>query len=429
MRTAQYIFRSLTVALAATASLLLCLAVSCRRAPAPLPDDFGVTVLIDNPSSSDGTKAIADNEINSIAIFAFSVGSGELARYVYESGLTGKTTFPMTLKASGAIDFYAIANPAPGYFRIVDADGQPIDLRGTSAANPPKYDATGIQNWRVEINDASSRPGEAAPWYAPMTNLPIAGGINRRYTINPDDNWTIIPLELTRAVSKIEVWFRSNDQLYDYPDEYTHSRNEYPDGDYYNSSFYSLQNIKLSLPVKSSTVFNKELQTDYIEVQKEPTVAGPFSYKTETQNGFNTEGYDPENNVIPSNFYTDEYFSKIGEFYILSNLDNGGNMAGESVGSSDPEKCTKMKMEYFLSEEMGEYERQEYVPFRGYRWEWKIKETVEGSRKDKIIYLPVYDRNSIIRVWCNLNDNTDRSFTYTVVDWDETVEVNVPDFE
>ena len=85
MRTAQHIFRSLTAALAATASLLLCLAVSCRRAPAPLPDDFGVTVLIDNPSSSDGTKAIADNEINSIAIFAFS--GSELVGYVYESGL------------------------------------------------------------------------------------------------------------------------------------------------------------------------------------------------------------------------------------------------------------------------------------------------------------------------------------------------------
>lgn len=426
MRTAQHIFRSLTAALAATASLLLCLAVSCRRAPAPLPDDFGVTVLIDNPSSSDGTKAIADNEINSIAIFAFSARSGELAGYVYESGLTGKTTFPMTLKASGAIDFYAIANPDPGYFCIVGADGRPIDL--ASAANPPEYDADVISNWRVEIDQGENAQGD---WYAPMTNLPGAGGTNRHYTIDPDDNWTIIPLELTRAVSKIEVWFRSNDQFYDHPDQYTNSRFDYPSGNHYNSSFYSLQNIKLSLPVKSSTVFNKELQTDYIEVQKEPTIAGPFSYKTETQNGFYTEGYDPENNVIPSDFYSDEYFSKIGEFYILSNLDNGGNMAGESVGSSDPEKCTKMKMEYFLSEEKGEYEWQEYVPLKGARWEWKIKETIEqqGSRKDKIIYLPVYDRNSIIRVWCNLNDNTDRSFTYTVVDWDETVEVNVPDFE
>lgn len=426
MRTAQFIFRSLTAALAATASLLLCLTVSCRRAPAPLPDDFGVTVLIDNPSSSDGTKAIADNEINSIAIFAFS--GSELVGYVYESRLTGKTTFPMTLKASGAIDFYAIANPDPGYFHIVGDDGQLIDLRSTSAANPPKFDVTGIRDWRVEIGKGENVQGD---WYAPMTNLPGAGGTNRRYTIDPDDNWTVIPLELTRAVSKIEVWFRSNDQFYDHPDQYTDSRYDYPSGNHYNSSFYSLENIKLSLPVKSLTVFNMELQTDYIEVQKEPTIAGPFSYKTETQNGFYTEGYDPENNVIPSNFYSDKYFSKIGEFYILSNLDNGGNMAGESVGSSDPEKCTKIKMEYFLSEEKGEYEWQEFVPFKGARWEWKIKETIEqqGSRKDKIIYLPVYDRNSIIRVWCNLNDNTDRSFTYTVVDWDETVEVNVPDFE
>ena len=210
MRTAQHIFRSLTAALAATASLLLCLAVSCRRAPAPLPDDFGVTVLIDNPSSSDGTKAIADNEINSIAIFAFS--GSELVGYVYESGLRGKTTFPMTLKASGAIDFYAIANPDPGYFRIVDAGGQPIDLWGTSDANPPKYDGAGIQNWRVEIGQGENAQGD---WYAPMSNLSGAGGTNRRYTIDPDDNWTVIPLELTRAVSKIEVWFRHPCRLQD----------------------------------------------------------------------------------------------------------------------------------------------------------------------------------------------------------------------
>ena len=66
-----------------------------------------------------------------------------------------------------------------------------------------------------------------------------------------------------------------------------------------------------------------------------------------------------------------------------------------------------------------------------YVWKWieDVQIADDFTDKDKFIYIPPCERNSVIRVWCNLNDNTDRSFTYTVVDWDETVEVNVPDFE
>ena len=425
MRSAQHIFRSLTAALAATASLLLCLAVSCRRAPAPLPDDFGVTVLIDNPSSSDGTKAIADNEINSIAIFAFSVGSGELAGYVYESGLTGKTTFPMTLKASGTIDFYAIANPDPGYFRIVGADDRPIDLRVTSAANPPEYDADVISNWRVEINDdASSRPGEAAQWYAPMTNLPGAGGINRRYTINPDDNWTVISLELTRAVSKIEVWFRSNDNYTKPPSGLSSKPDE---SDIKRRFFYSIDGMKLTMPVTFSDLYgisqssasdNYEVDVKY-EGQNEKY---GYSYIT-IRDGIGFES-------MQEGVYSEKYFEHIWSYYIFPNM-FGGNTAGENVGSEeDVKNYTTLKINYSRWEEDGYYVEDGWF-LKEYNWnvisEPKDDESPEQS--EKTIYLPACERNTVVKVWSNLNDNTDRSFTYTVVDWDETVEVNVPDFE
>lgn len=394
MRTAQHIFRSLTAALAATASLLLCLAVSCRRAPAPLPDDFGVTVLIDNPSSSDGTKAIADNEINSIAIFAFSVGSGELAGYVYESELTGKTTFPMTLKASGAIDFYAIANPDPGYFRIVDAD-QPIDLRGTSAANPPKYDGTDIQNWRVEIGQGENAQGD---WYAPMSSLSGAGGTNRRYTIDPDDNWTVIPLELTRAVSKIEVWFRAKNNL--------DNRNplEAGNGKYY----YKFDKISLSSPVLYTPLYSSGYgengdKQDLVEENLDNSI---FQRNFET---FSDAGGD--------NYYSDKFFINFRTYYILPNS-KGGDQNGNLFAGVSESECTVLNVTQSYVDT-----HSEGLIFKNWYWNEPV------NKKEKSIYIPSFPRNHVINVWCDLTDDVDRSFTYTVVDWDETVEVNVPDFE
>ena len=394
MRTAQHIFRSRTAALAATASLLLCLAVSCRRAPAPLPDDFGVTVLIDNPSSSDGTKAIADNEINSIAIFAFSVGSGELAGYVYESELTGKTTFPMTLKASGAIDFYAIANPDPGYFRIVDAD-QPIDLRGTSAANPPKYDGTDIQNWRVEIGQGENAQGD---WYAPMSSLSGAGGTNRRYTIDPDDNWTVIPLELTRAVSKIEVWFRAKNNL--------DNRNplEAGNGKYY----YKFDKISLSSPVLYTPLYSSGYgengdKQDLVEENLDNSI---FQRNFET---YSDAGGD--------NYYSDKFFINFRTYYILPNS-KGGDQNGNLFAGVSESECTVLNVTQSYVDT-----HSEGLIFKNWYWNEPV------NKKEKSIYIPSFPRNHVINVWCDLTDDVDRSFTYTVVDWDETVEVNVPDFE
>lgn len=390
MRTAQHIFRSLTVALAATASLLLCLTVSCRRAPAPLPDDFGVTVLIDNPSSSDGTKAIADNEINSIAIFAFS--GSELVGYVYESGLTGKTTFPMTLKASGAIDFYAIANPDPGYFRIVGADGQPIDLRSTSDANPPKYNGTGINNWRVEIGQGENAQGD---WYAPMSNLSGAGGTNRRYTINPDDNWTVIPLELTRAVSKIEVWFRAKNEV-----EYWQENKKY---------YFRLRDLRLESGVKNSFIF----------FEGQEYAVGAYSFNRE---------FAREDPLFIQNFpdfsegdsyYGDPYFEKIVEYYVMPNSIGGDQYGIFNGNESNKTKCTVLEINTILTD------RSYNIGEMKYFWEDNNSET-----KQTTIYLPSINGNQIVKIWCDLsNENVDRSFTYTVVDWDETVEVNVPDFE
>ena len=53
----------------------------------------------------------------------------------------------------------------------------------------------------------------------------------------------------------------------------------------------------------------------------------------------------------------------------------------------------------------------------------------ETTQRLKDIYLPISPRNTILKVWCALHDDTDRSFTYTVVDWDGPVTVNVPDFD
>lgn len=392
MRTAQHIFRSLTAALAATASLLLCLAVSCRRAPAPLPDDFGVTVLIDNPSSSDGTKAIADNEINSIAIFAFS--GSELVGYVYESELKGKTTFPITLKASGAIDFYAIANPDPGYFSIVDAGGLPIDLRGTSAANPPEYYGTGIQNWRVKIGQGENAQGD---WYAPMSNLSGAGGTNRRYTIDPDDNWTVIPLELTRAVSKIEVWFRAKNEV------------ELGSWQEYQKYYFRLRDLRLESGVKNSFIF----------FEGQEYAVGAYSFDRE---------FAREDPLFIQNFpdfsegdsyYGDPYFEKIVEYYVMPNSIGGDQYGIFNGNESDKAKCTVLEINTIRTERRYNYQEVKYF------WEDNNRDT-----KQKTIYLPSIDGNQIVKIWCDLsNENVDRSFTYTVVDWDETVEVNVPDFE
>ena len=419
MRTAQHIFRSLTAALAATASLLLCLAVSCRRAPAPLPDDFGVTVLIDNPSSSDGTKAIADNEINSIAIFAFSAVSGELAGYVYESGLTGKTTFPMTLKASGAIDFYAIANPDPGYFRIVDAGGKLVDF---SAANPPEYDGTSIRDWRVEIDQGENAQKD---WYAPMSNLPGAGGTNRRYTIDTDDNWTVISLKLTRAVSKIEVWFRSNDNYTEPPSGLSSKPDE---SDIKRRFFYSIDGMKLTMPVASSGLYGTSQSSASDNYEVEVKYEGQnekygYSYIT-IRDGIGFES-------MQEGVYSEKYFEHIWSYYIFPNM-FGGNTAGENVGSEeDVKNYTMLKINYSRWEEDGYYVEDREWFRRVYNWEVTYEPQYDESpeQSEKTIYLPACERNTVVKVWSNLNDNTDRSFTYTVVDWDETVEVNVPDFE
>ena len=101
----------------------------------------------------------------------------------------------------------------------------------------------------------------------------------------------------------------------------------------------------------------------------------------------------------------------------------GGNSAGEETLGSSTDNYTILDLSYYLTLEQGYYQRQ-----WGY-YKWNSRGFIKQSNESKIIYLPACERNSNIRVWCALNDDTDRSFTYTVSDWDETVTVNVPDFE
>ena len=301
----------------------------------------------------------------------------------------------MTLKASGAIDFYAIANPDPGYFRIVDADDKPINLWGTSAANPPECDADDISNWRVEIGQGENAQGD---WYAPMTNLPGAGGTNRRYTINPDDNWTVIPLELTRAVSKIEVWFRAKNNL--------DNRNplEAGNGKYY----YKFDKISLSSPVLYTPLYSSGYgengdKQDLVEENLDNSI---FQRNFET---FSDAGGD--------NYYSDKFFINFRTYYILPNS-KGGDQNGNLFAGVSESECTVLNVTQSYVDT-----HSEGLIFKNWYWNEPV------NKKEKSIYIPSFPRNHVINVWCDLTDDVDRSFTYTVVDWDETVEVNVPDFE
>lgn len=393
-----------------TAGMLL---LSCQRDEDKRPAQDCTAMVHINTDVPD-TKAIADSDINSIAIFVFN-DNDVLVGYLYESGLTSNTerTFPMNLTESGALDFYVIANSEPGFYHLVDKDGVELDLSGTLDDLPKGITPDRLWNSRVECDSSLNALGD---WYVPMNNLPGSGLINFRFTVRSQST-TYIPIELSRAVSKIEVWFRSNDQI---PEEHLN----YNPGSA-TLSYYSIDSLEIKMPVVSTSTYTED-QT-YTSNPDSVSEQGPFNYQTEN-GGEAFEVYDPNN--IPNNFYSGDYFKKIWEFYIFPNM-YGGNTAGdETAGDETPgssiENYTVLDIDYHLSEQSGHYEWDRWSN----RWTWT--EYGKLNRDEpvyKTVYLPACERNSNIRVWCALNDDTDRSFTYTVSDWDETVTVNVPDFE
>lgn len=410
----------------------------CQRKELQVQEYMAVVSIIDGSS----TKSIPIPEdsapqINDIAIFAFS--RNELVGYIYESGLasSGKTIFPMTLTKGGIIDFYVVANSEPGFFKVVDSKDKDVNWTRTSTVDPPEgVTPEYLKACKVKLRDRNA----AGFWYAPMTNLPGSGNINMRVNV---DETTTIPIELTRAVSKVEVWFRTRgDEIRKDPEngsETTTSGGFWDDPDDKKpdqpelSKYYSIDSIEFNMPVKSAVIYSARPSFEEQDYDSDNavrlTVKGPFNYETVGKpEGF--EDYNPDR--IPNDFYSERYFSKIWEYYIFPNL-YGGSDAGVVPGNNyeDLQFSTQLAVRYSHKENQGEYtyERTEVSSWRStYYWKWEEYTPENLNEWDKTIYLPDCERNQSIRVWCALNDNIDRSFTYTVENWDETVTVNVPDF-
>ena len=395
--------------LSATVLAAVAVLFSCQR-DEDLRADEDCTAVVYIDTDTPATKAINDSDISSIAIFVFN-DNDALVGYLYEDNLTtsNERTFPMTLAESGALDFYVIANSEPGFYHLVDKDGEELHLSGTLDDLPEGITPGRLWNSRVERHQGTSAQGD---WFIPMNNLPGSGLINFRFTVRSQGT-TYIPIELSRAVSKIEVWFRSNDHTATPPTLYESPQQ----GVNYNPrSYYSIETLNLSMPVTSARTYTG---TPEYGTRVTASQSGPFNYQNVGGFGSGFPDYDPDD--IPNNFYSGDYFAKIWEFYIFPNM-YGGNSAGEEThGSTD--NYTILDLSYYLTLEQGYYQRQ-----WGY-YVWNSEGFIKQSNESKIIYLPACERNSNIRVWCALNDDTDRSFTYTVSDWDETVTVNVPDFE
>ena len=413
--------------LSATVLAAVAVLFSCQR-DEDLRADEDCTAVVYIDTDTPATKAINDSDISSIAIFVFN-DNDALVGYLYEDNLTtsNERTFPMTLAESGALDFYVIANSEPGFYHLVDEDGVVLHLSGTLDDLPEGITPDRLWNSRVERHQGTSAQGD---WFIPMNNLPGSGLINFRFTVRSQGT-TYIPIELSRAVSKIEVWFRSNDQTTEPPKRESSSKlNLVPGQDYDLRSYYSINRLQLTMPVNSIGTYDDDLT--YSDSPASVSKDGPLNYLNVGGFGSGFPDYDPDD--IPNNFYSGDYFAKIWEFYIFPNL-YGGNSAGELTGGPSETNCTTLDIDYFLSEENGSYNEKVSTTGWGpwqettYTYTWVSNGYTDGSTQNKKVILPACERNSNIRVWCALNDDTDRSFTYTVSDWDETVTVNVPDFE
>lgn len=319
------------------------------------------------------TRSLNIDEVGSAVIYAFAQaasGSGYLVGYVYEDNVGESGIFPMTLTEGGAVDFYVILNPDSNCFDLVDGDGQPVNPDPDPDTSLTPED---LRSWRIEYSD--SAPSDPKDWrMLPMSNLDGTAFGNRRFNIDSRPGWQTIPISVRRAVSKVEVWFRSNEDT--------------------NYNYWSITGMRSSDPVSSCGLFTETVS--HIGQGEDPK-----SFEDNTPHSrWNTSFLE---NPDLSDYYSEKNFAKIFEYYILPNT-LGGNTAGEAAESKDTSVYSRLHIDY----------------------DNVLRRTSRSYDKD--IFLPAYTRNSCIRIWCSLNDNMDRSFTYTVVDWDETVTVNIPDF-
>lgn len=382
--------KATTMLLTAAAAISLCLLTGCNRVDLPETGKYNTMIVL----RGDGTKALDPVEAKSIVIYAFSSGTDNLVGYLYENEINGREIFPMNLTAGGKIDFYVILNPVCNGFEIIDND-QAVSFDSHEGITPDS-----IQNWK--LRRTGLEPDEAVP----MSNLKNqvdgnnkpTGKSNRTFEVVANRNsWQEIPIQVTRAVSKVEVWFWANDNWTNEP---------------YNYS--SIDSQVLTDPVGESMVFDGNITDDSLTEKTEES--NNNSYHTNgTQGNLNGEEFKKyEEGTL---FYNEDYFKLIWEQYILPNTLYGGDNMGQSTESGA--NCTTLKIDYT-------YHYQYDTSWTG-RWpdyEWR-----KEQQENKTIYLPASSRNTIIKVWCALRDDTDRSFTYQVVDWDESVTVDIPDFD
>ena len=379
--------KATTLLLTAAAALSLCLLTGCNREDLPETGKYNTMIVL----RGDGTKALDPDEAKSIVIYAFSSGTDNLVGYLYENNINGREIFPMNLTAGGQIDFYVILNPVCNGFEIIDND-QPVKFDSHEGITPDI-----IQNWKLR------RTGRIPDEAVPMSNLEDqvdgyhnpTGESNRTFEVVANRNsWQEIPIQVTRTVSKVEVWFWANDNWTNRP---------------YNYS--SIDSQVLTDPVGESMVFDGNITDDSLTGKTEES--NNNSYHTNgTQGNLNGERFKKyEEGTL---FYNEDYFKLIWEQYILPNTLYGGDNMGQSTESGA--NCTTLKIDYTYHYDTSWGGRPDY--------EWR-----EEPQENKTIYLPASSRNTIIKVWCALRDDTDRSFTYQVVDWDESVTVDIPDFD
>lgn len=373
---------AMALLLTASAALCLCLLTGCSHEELPETGKYNTMIVL----RGDGTKALDPAEAQSIVIYAFSHDTNDLVGYLYEATINGRDIFPMNLTAGGKIDFYVILNPVCKGFKIINGDNQ-VEFDSHEGLTPDI-----IKSWK--LRRTADSPGKAVP----MSNLEEqvdgyhnpTGESNRTFEVVADRNsWQEIPIQVTRAVSKVEVWFWANDNWTNQPWNYS-----------------SIDSQVLTDPVSESMVFDGN-STDYSSTRREAKNEKPY-HTNGTQGNLNDEKFkEYEAGTL---FYNENYFKLIWEQYILPNTLYGGDNMGQTSESGTD--CTTLKIDYT------------------YHYQYNTSdEWHEEPQENKTIYLPASSRNTIIKVWCALRDDTDRSFTYQVVDWDESVTVDIPDFD
>ena len=207
---------AMALLLTVSAALCLCLLTGCSHEELPETGKYNTMIVL----RGDGTKALDPDEAQSIVIYAFS-SDNDLVGYLYEDSINGRDIFPMNLTAGGEIDFYVILNPVCDGFEIFDEKNEAVTFASHEGITPET-----IKNWKLR-RATDGTPGKAVP----MSNLekqvdgdhnPTSKS-NRRFEVVANRNsWQEIPIQVTRAVSKVEVWFWANDKFQSGSSIYSH---------------------------------------------------------------------------------------------------------------------------------------------------------------------------------------------------------------